>query len=159
MFKQEMVITHAMNRNWPLGIPFLITDHRSQYGWQQPRSQGILSFWYRTAAKMTHPISERQDALGTKLWLQNLKDIRNFLFDQKNGKMLTLFKTGFFGWMGGGSPTSLKSVTHILQWWNLAQYMNHVTYSLSSADISIFSLEISKFWYIKKYRYWLHFDT
>ena len=40
------------------------------------------------------------------------------------------------------------SVTHILQWWNLVQlyltqrrskkYMNHVTYSLSSADISIF---------------------
>ena len=29
---------------------------------------------------------------------------------------------------------------------------------MSSADINIFSLEISKFWYIKKYRYKLHFD-
>ena len=67
-----------------------------------------------------------------------------------------------------GSP-SLKSVTHILQWWKLAQlyltqrrskkYMNHVTHPLSSADISIFSPEISKFCYIKKYRYKLYFDA
>ena len=66
-------------------------------------------------------------------------------------------------------PTpSLKSVAHILQWWNLAQlyltqrrskkYMNHVTHPLSSAGISIFSPEISKFCYIKKYRYRLEFD-
>ena len=60
---------------------------------------------------------------------------------------------------------SLKSVRHILQLWNFAQsyltlseskkIMNHVTHPLSSADISIFSLEISKFCYIKKYRYWV----
>ena len=37
--------------------------------------------------------------------------------------------------------------------------MNHVTYTLSSADISIFSPEISKSCYIKKYRYRLHFNT
>ena len=110
MFKQEMVITHAMNRNWPLGIPFLITDHRDQYGWQQPRSQGILSFWYRTAAKMIHPISERQDALGTMLWWLNLKDFRNFLFDQKNGKLLTLFRMGFFGW--GRGKTHVTKICH-----------------------------------------------
>ena len=35
--------------------------------------------------------------------------------------------------------------------------MNHVTNTLSSADISIFSSEISIFCYIKKYRYRLHF--
>ena len=39
------------------------------------------------------------------------------------------------------------------------KYMNHVTHLLTSADISIFSPEISKFCYIKKYRYRLHFDT
>ena len=33
-----------------------------------------------------------------------------------------------------------------------------MTQLLSSSDISIFSLEISKFCYIKKYRYRLHFD-
>ena len=38
-------------------------------------------------------------------------------------------------------------------------YINHVTHPLSSADIRIFSLEISKFCYIKKYRYRLQFDT
>ena len=66
-------------------------------------------------------------------------------------------------------PPSLKPVTHILQWWNFAQlyltqrrskkYMNHVTHPLSSADISIFSPKISKFCYIKKYRFRLDFDT
>ena len=36
---------------------------------------------------------------------------------------------------------------------------HHETHSLSSADISIFSQEISIFCYIKKYRYRLHFNT
>ena len=74
--------------------------------------------------------------------------------------------------MGGGrgkKAPSRKSVTHILQWWNLAQlYLtkrrskklyDHVTHPLSSADKNIFSPQISKFCYIKKYRYRLHFDT
>ena len=73
--------------------------------------------------------------------------------------------------MGGGQkcPHSLNSFTHILQLWNLAElyltkrrskkYMNHVTHSLSSADISIFSPEISKFCYINKYKYRLYFET
>ena len=87
---------------------------------------------------------------------------------------LTLFRMGFFraahGWRGGqkGLP-SIKSATHILKWWNLAQlylsqkrskrYMNHVTHPLSTAEISIFLPEINKFCYIKKYTYRLHFDT
>ena len=37
--------------------------------------------------------------------------------------------------------------------------MNHMMHLLNSADISIFSPEISKFCYIKKYRYRLHFVT
>ena len=37
--------------------------------------------------------------------------------------------------------------------------MNHVTHHLSSADISIFLQEISKFCYIKKYRYRFRLDT
>ena len=37
--------------------------------------------------------------------------------------------------------------------------MNHVTHPKGPADISNFSLEISKFCYIKKYMYRLHFDT
>ena len=70
---------------------------------------------------------------------------------------------------GPKSPPSLKSGTDILQWWNLAQlyltqrrsekHMNHLTHPLSSADISIFSPEINKFCYVKKYRYRLYFDT
>ena len=90
-----------------------------------------------------------------------------------NGFPLTLFRMGFFGAAHGcggqKAPPSLKSVTHILQSWNLAQlyltqrrskkYINHVTHPLISPDISIFSPEISKFCYIKKYRYRLYFDT
>ena len=37
--------------------------------------------------------------------------------------------------------------------------MNHMTFPLSSADISRLSPEISKFWYMEKYRYRLRFDT
>ena len=37
--------------------------------------------------------------------------------------------------------------------------MNHMTYPLTSADISTFSPEISKFCYIMKYRYRLYFST
>ena len=37
--------------------------------------------------------------------------------------------------------------------------MNHVTHPLISADINIFSSEISKFCFIKKYMYRLHFDS
>ena len=37
--------------------------------------------------------------------------------------------------------------------------INYATHPLSSADVSIFSPEISNFCYIKKYRYRLHFNT
>ena len=37
--------------------------------------------------------------------------------------------------------------------------MNHVTHPLSSADINMFSPEIGKFCYIKKYRCRFHFGT
>ena len=39
------------------------------------------------------------------------------------------------------------------------KYVNHVTHSMDSADISIFSSEILKFCYIKKCRNRLHFGT
>ena len=41
----------------------------------------------------------------------------------------------------------------------IQKYINHVTHPLSSADISIFSPEISRFCYIKKHRYRLDFAT
>ena len=76
-----------------------------------------------------------------------------------------------YGWGEEGrakSPPSLKSVTHIMPWWNLAQlylskrrskkHITHVILLLSSAKISISSTEISNFCYIKKYRYRLHFN-
>ena len=39
------------------------------------------------------------------------------------------------------------------------KYINQVTPSLISTDISISSLEIIKLCYVKKYRYRLNFDT
>ena len=87
--------------------------------------------------------------------------------------VLTLFRMGIFGNAHGwGEPKRLpylKSVKHIPPRRNLAQlnlterrsekYMNHVTHPLTFADISIFSPEIIKFCYTKKYRYRLRFST
>ena len=63
------------------------------------------------------------------------------------------------GW-GAKKPPLLKiyDTSYNDETWNSSytlpredsKYMNHVTHPLSSADISIFSLEISKFCYIKK---------
>ena len=107
---------------------------------------------------------------------QSWENKKNWGYSEKH-MQLTYSGWTFFGAAhgsggeGGGAkrPPFLKSVAHILQWWNLAQlyltqrrskkYMNHVTHPLSSADISIFSPEINKFCYIKKYRYRLYFDT
>ena len=88
---------------------------------------------------------------------------------------LTLFRMSFFeaphGWVGGKKgppplskschtyPTMMKLGTVIPYPKKIQKYINHVTHLLSSADISIFSPEISKYWYIKKYRYRLYFDT
>ena len=79
---------------------------------------------------------------------------------------------GLFGVTHGRGETQkapLKPVTQILngETWhsytlpkeNPKKYINHVTYCLSSADISIFSTEISNFCYIKKYGYRLHFNA
>ena len=85
---------------------------------------------------------------------------------------------GFFGGLlmdeggGGGAkkPPALKSGSHPNdETWHSYTLpkkedpknipMNYLTHPLSSADITIFSPEISKFCYIKKYRYRLYFDT
>ena len=75
---------------------------------------------------------------------------------------------GFFGaahgWRGQGAkmchtyPTMMKLGT-VIPYLRKIKKINHMTHSLISADISNFSLEISKFCYIKKYMYRLHFDT
>ena len=54
-------------------------------------------------------------------------------------------------------PTIMKLGTIIPYLKKTQKYMNHVTHLLSSADISIFSSEIGRFCYIRKYRYRLHF--
>ena len=75
-----------------------------------------------------------------------------------------------WGWEGGGRQKShppLPKMCHTyLAMMKLGSYAlpkedpkNDVTHALSSADISIFSPEISKFCYIKKYRYRLNFST
>ena len=56
-------------------------------------------------------------------------------------------------------PTMIKLDTAISYLKKIQKYIKYVTHHLSSADISIFSLEISNFCYFKKYRYRLHFNT
>ena len=55
-------------------------------------------------------------------------------------------------------PTVMKLGTVISYLKKIQKCFNHVTHPLSFAD-SIFSPEISKFCYIKKYRYGLRFHT
>ena len=97
------------------------------------------------------------------------------LFPEKvNGfQPLTLLRMGYCGaaheW-GGEAP--LPKICHIypatMKLDTIIPYLKKiqkiyesrdVTHTLSSADISIFSEEISKFCHIKKYRYRLHIDT
>ena len=86
---------------------------------------------------------------------------------------LTLFKMGIFGaahgWGGAKRPPSLKSVTHpaMMKLGTVIPYLNKIQKIYEScnappefsADINIYSLEISKFCYIKKCRYRFHFGT
>ena len=52
-------------------------------------------------------------------------------------------------------PTMMKLGSYTLPK-DLKKNINHIKHLLSSADISIFSPEISNFYYFKKYRYTLH---
>ena len=81
--------------------------------------------------------------------------------------ILTLFRMDLFGLVtdgGRGKKTPLTKIYHtypivmklgtvIPYLKKIQKYINHVTHYLSSADISIFSPEMSKFCYMKKYRY------
>ena len=57
------------------------------------------------------------------------------------------------------NSTKMKLGTVYLTYRRPKKYINHVKHPLSSADISIFSSEINKFCYMRKYRYRLHFST
>ena len=79
-------------------------------------------------------------------------------------------RIGGGGGGGGGTKSPLPKICHtypkmiklgtvIAYLKKIHKYMDRVTEHLTSADISIFSPKISKFCYIKKYRYRLHFST
>ena len=89
--------------------------------------------------------------------------------------MLTLFRMGFFAaahWcvcgVGGSKRSPIPKICHTYStMMKTGSYtllkedpknICHVTHPMSSADISIFSPEFSKLWYIKKYGYRLHFN-
>ena len=94
------------------------------------------------------------------------KNITHFL-------LLTLFRMGFFGaprgW-GKGFWLPFPKIFHtyltMMKLGTVIPYLRKIQKiyksrdtPLISADVSIFSPEISKFCYIKKYRYRLDFDT
>ena len=126
---------------------------------------GLLSFYQTFQKYMKLSKANRK--------IPVLESIFNKVASIRCAALLILFWMVFFGrLLTEGSaqkgPPSLKYVTHILQWLNLTSYtlpkedpknMNHLTHPSSSVYISIFSLEISKFCYIKKYGYRLHFVT
>ena len=99
----------------------------------------------------------------------------SILHDHLQWVALTLFRMGILGlftdvW-GEQKGPPLHKICHrypamvklgtVIPYLKIIEkiYINHVAHSQSSANISIFSPEISKFCYIKKYRYRLDFDT
>ena len=85
---------------------------------------------------------------------------------------LTLFRMGLFGTAHGWGakkatlpkiyytyPAMMKPGTFIPYLKKIQKNINRVTHPLSSADISIFSPEISNFFYVKKYRHRLRSTT
>ena len=56
-------------------------------------------------------------------------------------------------------PTMMKRDKFVPYLKKIQKYIRHVTHIASSADISIFSPEISNFCYINKHMYRLYFDT
>ena len=121
--------------------------------------------WWLSLEERTYPIVNIFEVINKKCQ-SNLVNTFFFL----HGEVLAGFKHTFIalnpiqdrlfrgctriGGAGPKRPPSVKSVTHILQWWNLTQlhltqrrskkYVNHVTHLLTSTDISIFSPEIRK---------------
>ena len=83
----------------------------------------------------------------------------------EDGAFSGLFRDGWGGAEGGKKAPPLH-ISHNDETWRsytlpkrFKKYINHVTRTLNSAEISIFSPEISNFFCIKKYRYRLHFNT
>ena len=116
------------------------------------------------------------DVKPTQCSLFDLLFVLEFWKGEGELSQITLFRVGLFGgcsWMGGGRmqkdpphllkicytyPTMKKLGTVMLYLRKIQKYINQVTHSLISTDVSIYLLEISNFCYIKKYRYRLHFD-
>ena len=68
------------------------------------------------------------------------------------------------GGRGQKGPPSLKSVIHILQWWNLIPYLKKIQNLYKSRETPLyfcwrFLPDIRKFCYIKKYRFRFHLGT
>ena len=77
---------------------------------------------------------------------------------RNESKTLTIFRAGLFralqggGGGGGGFYNDETWHSYTLSKEDLKKCMNYMTHPLSSANMSIFALEISKLCYIKKYR-------
>ena len=120
---------------------------------------------FELLVRALNAVATESDLVSCRLFKQEVTKIYNPI---KDGHFLGCSRIG--GGRGEGKKaSSLKSVTQILQWWNLASYtwpkedpknyINLVTHPLSFADVGTFSPGITKFCYIKKYRYRLHVDT
>ena len=110
------------------------------------------------------------------VFVKYLKSYKNSVNISQSTAFLNTIMDGLFracSQMGGGGakrplllskicqtyPAMMKLGTVIPYPKKTQKYMNHVTHPLNFGDIRIFSPEISKFCYIKKYRYRFYFDT
>ena len=117
---------------------------------------------------MTHVNFIKQKA---KLSLNLQQQIQVYMITVMHIYLLTLFRMGLFGaphWCRGRKvplpktchtyPTMMKLGRVVPYLKRIQKTINYVRHILSFADISIFSSEIGSVWYIKKYRYRLHFN-
>ena len=106
-----------------------------------PRNWQSSSSWRK---KNERVVSPRKKKLRSNLWNKKESSPHQRRNCQTHSLNWWKYKDG----EGGKKPPSLKSFTHILQWWNLVRlnltqirskkYMKHVIHSLRSANISIF---------------------
>ena len=121
------------------------------YMYHEIRNEQILSLFTPTFRETWKKTSNHNILFLRLAFFEKVKSV----YEISKIAILTVFRIGFFGaaegWGGrrggeGGRVTirassSKKSITHILQWWNL-------THPLGSAAISIFSTKILSFCYI-----------
>ena len=103
-------------------------------------------------------IKYTKDTMNTQYKSRLLSYDEHYIDSTELSSVLTLFRMSFFGAAHRWGATKIcHTYPPMMRIGTFIPYLKKNP--LSSADISIFLLENSKFCYIKKYRYRFHLDT